>query len=71
MQASSSTDVMNHPFWEYSPDSKFTVYMTHSLSPHIYIYIYVYTKMRVKAKLLVRGVRQMKFNEIPDILQNG
>lgn len=27
--------------------------------------------MRVKAKLLVGGVRQMKFNEIPDILQNG
>lgn len=30
--------------------------------------LYIYThKMRVKAKILVRGVRQMNCNEIPDI----
>lgn len=27
--------------------------------------------MGVKAKTLVRGVRQMKCNEIPDMLANG
>lgn len=37
-------------------------FMTCSLS------IYMY-KMRVKAKILVRGVRQMNCNEIPDIWQ--
>lgn len=59
-QVSMSTDEMNHPFGGYSPDSKFTVYDTFNL------YIY---KMRVKAKILVRGVRQMNCNEIPDIWQ--
>lgn len=45
---------MNDPLGGCSPDSKFTVY----------------DKLRVKAKILVRGVRQMNSNEIPD-LANG
>lgn len=60
-QVSMSFDEMNHPFGGYSPDSKFTVY-----DNVFYIYIH---KMRVKAKILVRGVRQMNYNEIPDIWQ--
>lgn len=56
-----STDEVNHPFRGYSPDSKFTV---HDNVLSVYIH-----KMRVKAKILVRGVRQMNCNEIPDIWQ--
>lgn len=61
-QVSLSSDEMNHPFGGYSPDSKFTVYDKLMFS------LYIYT-MRVKAKILVGGVRRMNCNEIPDIWQ--
>lgn len=62
-QDSMSTYEMNHPFLgEKQPWLQIYSLWRRSL----YIYIH---KMWVKAKILVRGVRQMNCNEIPDIWQ--
>lgn len=54
-------DQMFHPPWWQSPNNKFTLY-----DSLIYVCIY---NMRVKAKIWVRGGRQINDNKIPDIWQ--
>lgn len=59
-QISASADDMTHPFGETALIANLQFMTTFSLRIH---------RMRVKAKISVRGVRQMNCNEIPDIWQ--